>query len=213
MTLNAESKIAFVWGNGESRRKADRMYSSFWGDLRMIGTHYGCNAMYRDMVLDHLVVIDPNMLNEIANDKRKYSDNYHVWTGYRNPKQWGAKVKNIPKNKRWNAGTSAAHLAVQHGHNTIFLIGHDLEPCPNGLTNNIYKSTDNYRKVFEDDIVYDRFYQDWQEMLTSANGGVTLYRVKPDSGFIPKALKRGPMKHITWNSFCTKVKALRRAVA
>ena len=79
--------------------------------------------------------------------------------------------------------------------------------------NNIYKSTNNYRKVFEDDIVYDRFYQDWQEMLTMANGGVTLYRVKPDSGYIPKALKRGPMKHITWNSFCTKVKALRKAVA
>jgi len=213
MTLNAESKIAFVWGNGESRRKADKMYSSFWGDMRMIGTHYGCNAMYRDMVLDHLVVIDPNMLDEIAKDKRKYADNYNVWTGYRNPKQWGTKVKNIPKNKRWNAGTSAAHLAVQHGHTDIFLLGHDLEPCANGLTNNIYKSTNNYRKVFEDDIVYDRFYQDWQEMLTSANGGVTLYRVKPDSGFIPKALKRGAMKHITWNSFCTKVKALRRAVA
>ena len=213
MTLNAESKIAFVWGNGESRRKADKMYSSFWGDMRMIGTHYGCNAMYRDMVLDHLVVIDPNMLDEIAKDKRKYADNYNVWTGYRNPKQWGTKVKNIPKNKRWNAGTSAAHLAVQHGHTDIFLLGHDLEPCANGLTNNIYKSTNNYRKVFEDDIVYDRFYQDWQEMLASANGGVTLYRVKPDSGFIPKALKRGAMKHITWNSFCTKVKALRRAVA
>ena len=165
------------------------------------------------MVLDHLVVIDPNMLDEIAKDKRKYADNYNVWTGYRNPKQWGTKVKNIPKNKRWNAGTSAAHLAVQHGHTDIFLLGHDLEPCANGLTNNIYKSTNNYRKVFEDDIVYDRFYQDWQEMLTSANGGVTLYRVKPDSGFIPKALKRGAMKHITWNSFCTKVKALRRAVA
>ena len=189
------------------------MYSNFWGDLRMIGTHYGCNAMYRDMVLDHLVVIDPDMLNEIAKDKNKYADHYPVWTGYRNPKQWGLKVRNIPKNKRWNAGTSAAHLAVQHGHTNIFLIGHDLEPCLNGLTNNMYKSTDNYRKVFEDDIVYDRFYQDWQEMLTMANGGVTLYRVKPDSGFIPKALKRGPMKHITWNSFCTKVKSLRRAVA
>ena len=213
MILNAESKIAFVWGNGESRRKADKMYSNFWGDMRMIGTHYGCNAMYRDMVLDHLVVIDPNMLDELSKDKNKYADHYPVWTGYRNPKQWGSKVKNIPKNKRWNAGTSAAHLAVQHGHNVVFLIGHDLEPCANGLTNNIYKSTNNYRKVFEDDIVYDRFYQDWQEMLTAANGGVTLYRVKPDSGFIPHALKRGPMKHITWNSFCTKVKALRRAVA
>ena len=140
MTLNAESKIAFVWGNGESRRKADKMYANFWGDLRMVGSHYGCNAMYRDMVLDHLVVIDPDMLNEIAKDKNKYADHYPVWTGYRNPKQWGSKVRNIPKNKRWNAGTSAAHLAVQHGHNTIFLIGHDLEPCANGLTNNIYKS-------------------------------------------------------------------------
>ena len=76
----------------------------------------------------------------------------------------------------------------------------------------MYKSTNNYRKVFEDDITYDRFYQDWQEMLT-VNSGVQYFRVKPDSGFIPKALKRGPMKHITWNSFCTKVKALRKAVA
>jgi len=212
MISNEESKIAFVWGNGESRRKADKEYSTFWGDMRMIGTHYGCNAMYRDTVLDHLVVIDPNMLDEISKDKNKYADNYNVWTGYRNPKQWGTKVKNIPKNKRWNAGTSATHLAVQHGHKIIFLIGHDLEPNPNGLTNNMYKSTNNYRKVFEDDITYDRFYQDWQEMLT-VNSGVQYFRVKPDSGFIPKALKRGPMKHITWNSFCTKVKALRRAVA
>ena len=198
---------AYVIGNGESR-------SIFpIEDLKDKGVVWGCNAIYRDMVLDHLVVIDPDMLNEIAKDKNKYADHYPVWTGYRNPKQWGLKVRNIPKNKRWNAGTSAAHLAVQHGHTNIFLIGHDLEPCLNGLTNNMYKSTDNYRKVFEDDIVYDRFYQDWQEMLTMANGGVTLYRVKPDSGFIPKALKRGPMKHITWNSFCTKVKSLRRAVA
>ena len=96
MILNAESKIAFVWGNGESRRKADKMYSNFWGDMRMIGTHYGCNAMYRDMVLDHLVVIDPDMLDELSKDKNKYADHYPVWTGYRNPKQCGSKVKNIP---------------------------------------------------------------------------------------------------------------------
>ena len=88
----------------------------------------------------------------------------------------------------------------------------DLEPNQNGLTNNMYKSTDNYRKVFEDDIEYDRFFQDWVDMLTLSSG-VTFYRVKPDSGYIPNALKRGAMKHITWNSFCTKVKSLRRAVA
>ena len=164
------------------------------------------------MVLDHLDVIDPNMLDELAKDKNKYADHYPVWTGYRNPKQWGSKVRNIPKNKRWNAGTSAAHLAVQHGHTDIFLIGHDLEPNQNGLTNNMYKSTDNYRKVFEDDIEYDRFFQDWVDMLTLSSG-VTFYRVKPDSGYIPNALKRGAMKHITWNSFCTKVKSLRRAGA
>ena len=209
MILNAESKIAFVWGNGESRRRADKMYSTFWADMKQIGLHYGCNAMYRDMVLDHLVVIDPTMLDEISKDKKKYTDLYPVWTGYKNPKQWGTKVKNIPKTQRWNAGTSAAHLAVQHGHNIIFLIGHDLEPNPNGLTNNIYKSTNNYRKAFEDDIVYDRFYQDWEEMLTR-NNSVQYFRVKPDSGFIPKVMKRGPIKHITWNTFVNRVKSMRK---
>lgn len=212
MILNAESKVAFVWGNGESRRRADKMYAEFWADMKQIGPQYGCNAMYRDMLLDHLVVIDPSMLDEIAKDKDKYAEHNPVWTGYRNPKQWGTKVRNIPKNKRWNAGTSATHLAVQHGHTEIFLIGHDLEPNSNGLTNNMYKSTDNYRKVFEDDIEYDRFYTDWEEMLT-VNSGVQYYRVKPESGFIPKVMKRGPVKHITWNAFVSKVKSLRKSLA
>jgi hypothetical protein len=205
------SKIAFIWGNGESRKKVDHMYDGFLEDLRMIGEFYGCNAIYRDHRMDHLVLVDPEMLNEISKDKSRYADRYPVWTGYRNPKQWGTKVKNIPKNHRWNAGTLATHLAIQHGNNEIYLIGHDLEPGANGLTNNCYKSTNNYRKVFEDDITYDRFFLDWKEMLTKCNG-VNFYRVKSDSGFIPKDLKRGAMKHITWNAFVTKIKAYRKSL-
>ena len=83
------SKIAFIFGNGESRKKCDHMYDGFLEDLRMIGEFYGCNAIYRDHRMDHLVLVDPQMLNEIAKDKSRYADRYPVWTGYRNPKQWG----------------------------------------------------------------------------------------------------------------------------
>ena len=110
-----------------------------------------------------------------------------------------------------NSITLATHLAVQHGNNEIYLIGHDLEPMANGLTNNCYKSTNNYRKVFEDDITYDRFFQDWKEMLIECNE-VNFYRVKSDSGFVPKVLKKGLMKHITWNAFVTKIKAHRKSL-
>jgi len=211
MISKKESKIAFIWGNGESRKKVDHMYNGFLEDLRMIGEFYGCNAIYRDLRMDHLVLVDPEMLKEISTHPSKYADKFPVWTGYRNPKQWGTKIKNIPRNRRWNAGTLATHLAVQHENNEIYLIGHDLESMANGLTNNCYKSTDNYRKVFEDDITYDRFLQDWLEMLTECNG-VNFYRVKSDSGFIPKELRRCAIKHITWNSFISKMKAYKKSM-
>ena len=68
MISKNESKIAFVWGNGESRKKVNRMYDGFWEDLRMIGEFYGCNAIYRDHRMDHLVLVDPEMLKEFCNE-------------------------------------------------------------------------------------------------------------------------------------------------
>ena len=187
MISNAESKVAFVWGNGESRRRADKMYAEFWADMKQIGPQYGCNAMYRDMLLDHLVVIDPSMLDEIAKDKDKYAEHNPVWTGYRNPKQWGTKVRNIPKNKRWNAGTSATHLAVQHGATQVFLIGHDLEPNANGLTNNMYKSTDRYRKANSD----RTYFGNWLNQMiqnTSNHSNCNFYHVVLDNQKSPNKL-------------------------
>ena len=46
-------------------------------------------------------------------------------------------------------------------------------------------------------------------MLTR-NNSVQFFRVKPDSGFIPKVMKRGPIKHITWNTFVNRVKSMRK---
>ena len=53
------SEIAFVYGNGESRRGWD-VNQQFEGV-----TTWGCNAIYRDGVVDNLVSVDYNMQQEI----------------------------------------------------------------------------------------------------------------------------------------------------
>tara|TARA_Y100001958_G_C20806456_1_gene267483 strand:+ start:177 stop:506 length:330 start_codon:yes stop_codon:yes gene_type:complete len=53
------SDIAFVYGNGESRRGWD-INQQFEGV-----TTWGCNAIYRDGVVDNLVSVDYNMQQEV----------------------------------------------------------------------------------------------------------------------------------------------------
>ena len=54
------SSIAFVLGNGESRKGIDI------DDLKEKGTVYACNAVYRTHQPHWLVAVDPKMMLEIA---------------------------------------------------------------------------------------------------------------------------------------------------
>lgn len=49
----------FVLGNGESRKSLDL------NTLKTKGKVYGCNAIYRDSVVDSLVVVDGGMIHEV----------------------------------------------------------------------------------------------------------------------------------------------------
>ena len=60
-----DNKIAYVYGNGESRKGWDINRDSYHG-LQIEGvTTWGCNAIYRDGVVDNLVCVDYGMQQEI----------------------------------------------------------------------------------------------------------------------------------------------------
>ena len=64
--------VAFVIGNGESRKDID-LYS-----LKQYGKVYACNAVYRHYQPDYLVAVDVKMILEINHHKWQMEN--EVWT-------------------------------------------------------------------------------------------------------------------------------------
>jgi|TARA_B110000977_G_C10855581_1_gene407568 hypothetical protein len=138
-----------VIGNGESRNSID---------INSINdTKVGCNAIYRDFKVDHLVCVDKSMLSEVIQTNhhkriqihtRKINydiyieDNIHV-------------VPDLPYigDQRpdlaihWGSGPYAVLLAAQLTQsNIVHMLGFDLH-SDDKLVNNIYKGTTNYAQA------------------------------------------------------------------
>ena len=64
-------KIAFVLGNGTSRKSLNLQ------TLKTKGITYGCNALYREFVPDHLVCVDTKMIIELS--EKLYQMEHEWW--------------------------------------------------------------------------------------------------------------------------------------
>ena len=135
-----------VLGNGESRKGLDlgRIYPNY--------EIVGCNAVHRDMSVDHLVCCDRRMVQEAVNNAFEdpvytRSDWYKQFSFWRN-------VRCLPElpykgNKRqddpwhWGSGGHALNLACTMDPDYVVMLGFDLWGS-NSKFNNIYKSTENY---------------------------------------------------------------------
>jgi len=139
---------ALVVGNGESRL-------SF--DLQNVKNQFcliGCNAIYRDVEVSHLVCCDQRMVIEaipkINPEKTKiYTrrkwlislNDYDVDCVPELP-YVGELRQDQPHN--WNSGPYAVLLSCHLNFDRIFLLGFDLY-SQNGLFNNVYKDSKNYQ--------------------------------------------------------------------
>jgi hypothetical protein len=131
-----------VIGNGESRRDIDL---SLIEDVKI-----GCNAVHRDMHVDHIVCVDTKPLKEAlaANLQRTT-----VWTRpeYILNNKAIPLPDTLPGNQRpdqarnWGSGPYAVLIAAMLSDN-IQMIGFDLY-SKDKLINNIYKGTDNYSSI------------------------------------------------------------------
>ena len=186
-------KIAFVLGNGTSRKSIDP------ATLKTHGFVYGCNALYREFEPDYLIAVDTKMILEI--NKARYQHNHQVWT---NPNRAYHNMNGFNffnPSKGWSSGPTALWLASTHNTETIYILGFDYQGIENKI-NNLYADTPNYKKS------HDRatYHGNWlkQTLITCQKFSEKRYIrvVEEDNPFIPKEFsKLDNLSHITVEEF------------
>ena len=140
-----------VIGNGESRKTIDLF------KLKQTHVLVGCNAIHRDITVNHLVCCDRRMVSEATSNPLTKDTLIYVRPNWHHYFRKIKKLKNIrlvPElpykgNKQqddpfhWGSGGFAVLLAATLSSKEIDLYGFDLYPLYNKV-NNIYKNTENY---------------------------------------------------------------------
>jgi len=144
---------ALVIGNGESRRHVD---ISTYPDHVLIG----CNAIHRDLNVNHLICCDRRMAEEAVNNSNTKDTEIYVrdhWHHYFRKIRKNKNINLLPEvptrselkkdqAEHWGSGGYAVLLAAVLGHEEVSLIGFDLYPIDQSV-NNIYKGTVNYART------------------------------------------------------------------
>jgi hypothetical protein len=126
---------AFVLGNGISRRSINLEL------LKLQGTVYGCNALYRDFVPDILVATDRPIATEIQ--QSGYAAKHKFYT--RRPIA-GHGARTVPHEYfGFSSGPIALGLAAQDKHSEIYFAGFDMGPTDDNKFNNIYADSEFYK--------------------------------------------------------------------
>lgn len=173
-------KVAFVLGNGTSRKPIDPT------SLYPYGKIYGCNALYRTFAPDFLIAVDVKMILEI--NKSRYQEKNIVWT---NPNKSYNHIKGLnffSPSKGWSSGPTALWLASQHYYETIYILGFDFKGLDNNTRlNNIYADTMNYKKSNDG----ATFYGNWMRQTSSVikeNKEINFVRVIAPDNYRPDEL-------------------------
>ena len=189
-----KSHVAFVLGNGTSRKSIDPNALIEYGKI------YGCNALYRTFNPDYLIAVDSKMILEIH--KSGYQNNNEVWT---NPNRSYTNIKNINyfnPSKGWSSGPTALWLATQHKYEKIFILGFDYKGLQDGKKlNNMYADTKNYKKSTDS----ATFFGNWLRQTVSVvkeNQNIQFYRVITSDNYIPQELNNfNNLKHMYVEDF------------
>jgi hypothetical protein len=145
------SKQVIVIGNGESRECIN---------LHELKKNYilvGCNAVHRDINVEHLVCCDHRMIREVLKNPDAKDSLIYVranWYQYFRKILKNKNIRLLPsinypaqfradRPEHWGSGPYAVLIAAQLNLPVVSLIGFDLYGNQ-GLVNNVYKGTQNY---------------------------------------------------------------------
>ncbi len=184
------AEVAFVLGNGESRKGIDI------DDLKKHGTVFACNGVYRTDKPDFLIAVDPKMVLEIAESdyllQNKVYSNFNAQYN-KNPKilenvQW------FKPSLGWSSGPTALRMACDHGFKEIYILGFDYQGLSEGgknnrfKVNNLFKDSRNYKKGNEQATFFGNWMNQTKKCLQDYPD-VKFHRVIPKDWFQPKDLQ------------------------
>ena len=200
------AEVAFVLGNGESRKGIDI------NDLKEKGTVFACNGVFRTHQPHFLVAVDPKMILEIA--ETDYMLRNKVWSNFnaqynKNPKilnhvQW------FKPSLGWSSGPTALRMACDHGFKEIYILGFDYQGLSEGdkknrfKVNNLFKDTRNYKKGNEQATFFGNWMNQTKKCLQDFKD-VQFHRVIPTGWYQPKDLAwKGNIDHPSTEEFLDK---------
>jgi len=200
------AEVAFVLGNGESRKGIDI------NDLKEKGTVFACNGVYRTHQPHFLVAVDPKMILEIA--ETDYMLHNKVYSNFnaqynKNPKildhvQW------FKPSLGWSSGPTALRMACDHGFKEIYILGFDYQGLSEGeknnrfKVNNLFKDTRNYKKGNEQATFFGNWMNQTKKCLQDFKD-VRFHRVIPTGWYQPKDLAwKGNIDHPSTEEFLDK---------
>tara|TARA_B100000424_G_scaffold156682_1_gene119768 strand:+ start:66 stop:695 length:630 start_codon:yes stop_codon:yes gene_type:complete len=183
------SEIAFVLGNGESRKGIDI------NDLKERGKVYACNAVYRTHQPHWLIAVDPKMMLEIA--ETDYVVHNKVYSNYNVQYEKHPKLKDhvtwATPSLGWSSGPTGLRLSCDHGFQDIYILGFDYQGHKEDSKhnrfklNNIFGDTRNYKKRNDEATFYGNWMNQTKRVLKDFPN-VKFTRVIPKGWFAPKDL-------------------------
>ena len=200
------SSIAFVLGNGESRRGIEI------NDLMEKGTVYACNAVFRTHRPHWIVAVDPKMILEIA--ETDYVVHNKVYSNYNSQYQKHQKLlDHVTWSKPslgWSSGPTALRLACDHGFKEIYVLGFDYQGLKQDSKNSVFRlnnmfgNTRNYKKKNESATFYGNWMNQTKRCIQDYTD-VKFHRVITKGWFKPKDIDRPEnMTHLTTEDFLAK---------
>ena len=200
------AEVAFVLGNGESRKGIDI------DNLKKHGTVFACNGVYRTDKPDFLIAVDPKMVLEIAESdyllQNKVYSNFNAQYN-KNPKilenvQW------FKPSLGWSSGPTALRMACDHGFKEIYILGFDYQGLSEGgknnrfKVNNLFKDSRNYKKGNEQATFFGNWMNQTKKCLQDFKD-VQFHRVIPTGWYQPKDLAwKGNIDHPSTEEFLDK---------
>ena len=197
------SDIAFVLGNGESRKGIDI------NDLKEKGTVFACNAVYRTHRPHFLIAVDPKMILEIA--ETDYVIHNKVWSNFNAQYNKNQKILDhvnwFKPSLGWSSGPTALRMACDQGFKEIYILGFDYQGHNDGKRfklNNIFGDSRNYKKRNDEATFYGNWMNQTKRVLQDFKD-VKFHRVIPKGWFQPKDLEwNGNIDHPTTEEFLAK---------
>ena len=200
------SKIAFVLGNGESRKGIKIE------DLKKHGTVFACNGVYRTEEPDFLIAVDPKMLLEIA--ESEYIKTHQVWSNFNAQYTKNEVIQNnvqwFQPSLGWSSGPTALRMACDRGFKEIYILGFDYQGHMDAQKanrhkfNNIFKDTRNYKRSKDEATFYGNWMNQTKRCLQDFKDAKFI-RITPKGWFRPHDLKMtGDIDHMDTEDFLTK---------